>query len=229
MPSVRAVAWTLGICIAGLHAANAARILIHELTGRTRLGGLMPFVDVDTEGNLPTFFSVMALLAAAGLAALAAAREHREKGPFWKYWAGISAIFGWLALDEGCRIHEMLMPLGRLIANSGVFFFAWVIPAGIIVAALTLVYFRMVFSWPSWFRNLAILSAALFLSGAVGMEMVGGFIAEKSGLNLHFQIASAVEEFLEMAGVAVWICALLRYITTGPWPVVVSLDFRRRS
>lgn len=229
MPSVRAVAWILGICIACLHVANAARIVIFELTGRARLGGLMPLVDVDTEGNLPTLFSVMTLFAAGALAALVAARERRAQGRFWKYWVGIAVIFGGLAVDEGCRIHEMIMPLGKLIANSGVFFFAWVIPAGIAIAVLTLVYFRMVFSWPAWFRNLGILSAALFISGALGMEMIGGQIAEKSGLNLHFQIVSAIEEFLEMTGVAVWICALLRYLQSGPSPIVVALEFRDKS
>jgi hypothetical protein len=225
IPSVRTVAWTLSLCIAFLHSVNLARVLIHSQTGHGNVWGLMPLFNVDLEGNIPTFYSVITLLVAGGLAAIVAILEREKSRPFWKHWTGIAVAFAWVAFDEGCRIHELTIPIGQVFSRTGVFYFAWVIPAMAILAVLGLVYMRMIFSLPGWLRNRAILAAVVFLSGALGMEMVGGVIAEKSGLSLAYHVACGTEELLEMAGVAIWICALLRHLSARRPPLTVALTF----
>jgi hypothetical protein len=226
---VRSIAWGLALCIGFLHAANLARIVIHSQTGHGNLWGLLPLFHVDREGNIPTFYSVVTLMVAALLGAIVAARERRAGEVYWKHWAGISAVFGWLSVDEGCHIHEFAIPIGHMVGARGLFFFAWVIPALVILGMLTVVYFRMIFSLPRWFRNRAILSAAVFIFGALGLEMIGGHIAEKFGMGIVYQMVCGLEELLEMTGVALWICALLRYLATSSPPVVVSVDFSGRK
>jgi hypothetical protein len=57
------------------------------------------------------------------------------------------------------------------------------------------------------------IAAALYIGGAVGLELVGGRYAEMHGLkNLTYSMIATAEETLEMAGVIVFIYALLRYI-----------------
>ena len=55
-----------------------------------------------------------------------------------------------------------------------------------------------------------IASAALFLGGAVGLEMVGGSVAETEGIeSLRYRLLANLEEGLELAGTLLFIYALL--------------------
>jgi hypothetical protein len=54
-----------------------------------------------------------------------------------------------------------------------------------------------------------LLSGALFVSGAVGMEMVGGGLAERGQqLTLLYDLITSIEEVLEMVGIAVFLFAI---------------------
>jgi hypothetical protein len=227
IPSARVIGWTLTLCIGFLHLINATRILVHWKFGHGSMKGLFPLFDVDREANIPALYSVLTLFIAAGLAAVVAARERRDGRRFWKHWLGIALAFCWIAIDEGSHIHELTIPLGLKVARHGIFYFAWVIPACAIIGLLTVIYFKMIFSLPSWLRNLAILSAGVFLSGALGMEMIAGPIYEVSGPIFRYQFICAIEEFLEMSGVAIWIYALRRYLAMDRPPLVMALSFGR--
>ena len=224
LPSARAAVRTLAAVIVFLHLANMVRYVAYWKYGHGSWKGLLPLFNVDREGNIPTLYSVLTLLASAVLAGLVAAREKHLGGRFWKHWVGIAAVFGYLAVDEGSGIHELAIPLGAFVSNTGIFFFAWIIPAAAVLLVLAVIYYRMIFSLPAWFRNLAIASAAIFISGAMGLEMVAAPIFELSGKNAEYQLITAGEEFLEMSGVALWIYALLRYLAARP-ALVVALRF----
>jgi hypothetical protein len=59
-----------------------------------------------------------------------------------------------------------------------------------------------------------ILSAVVYLGGALGMELVGGSYASKYGLdNFNFNLLSTIEESLEMLGASLFIRTLLTYIS----------------
>jgi hypothetical protein len=66
-------------------------------------------------------------------------------------------------------------------------------------------------------------AAALYIGGALGMEMVGGYIASTTGKNLSYVIGLTIEESLEMLGIVVFIHALMSYIKTylngGSWNI----------
>jgi hypothetical protein len=68
-------------------------------------------------------------------------------------------------------------------------------------------------------------AATLFLGGALGVELVGSRYAEfHGGENLTYNIIATVEESLEMAGVIVFIYALLKYIADNYEEVRFRLD-----
>jgi hypothetical protein len=57
-----------------------------------------------------------------------------------------------------------------------------------------------------------VLGGALFVLGAVGLEMAAGPLAEAEEDTVALVTLIAIEEFLEMAGLLVFIVTLLRHI-----------------
>jgi hypothetical protein len=121
-----------------------------------------------------------------------------------------------MAADEVASFHERLIaPMRELWGGQdlGVFYFAWVVPGMLLVLVLGLCYLRFLANLPAKTRFAFLAAAALFLGGAIGMELVGGWYAESHGLNtLTYATITTVEEGLEMAGAIVFIRALLVYL-----------------
>ena len=61
---------------------------------------------------------------------------------------------------------------------------------------------------------LFVTSGAIFTSGAIGFELIGGYHAEIHGReNIAYALITTGEELLEMFGVALFIYGLLHYIS----------------
>jgi hypothetical protein len=92
-------------------------------------------------------------------------------------------------------------------------YFAWIIPVGGFVVMLALLYLPFLRSLPPRFGGLFILSAVLYVGGAVGMEMPGAAYFEVHGKhNFTYQSITIVEETLEMLGAALFAYALMGFI-----------------
>jgi hypothetical protein len=66
---------------------------------------------------------------------------------------------------------------------------------------------------PKRILQLFILAGVVFVSGAVGMEMIGGMHSEVNGEdNVTYAMMYSFEEFLEMSGAVVFMYALISYI-----------------
>ena len=172
----------LAVIIGFLTAANIARIIaVHALGYRTILG-LNQLFDVDGEGNIPSMYSALALLFAGLLLAVIARAESLAGGQGPRAWGGLAVMFVYLSIDEFSQIHEIVNNVAHYFAKpTGIFYFAWVIPALAFVAALGLIYVKFILKLPARIRLLAIVSAIVFLSGAIGCEMVGSRIFEQHG------------------------------------------------
>lgn len=59
-----------------------------------------------------------------------------------------------------------------------------------------------------------LLAAALYVGGAIGLEMASGYYISRTGMNHNLTVAllATVEEFLEMSGVVVLIHAILSHL-----------------
>ncbi|MCZ0904903.1 hypothetical protein ON021_33910, partial [Microcoleus sp. HI-ES] len=96
---------------------------------------------------------------------------------------------------------------------GGIFYFVWVIPGAIFVAVTALAYLKFLRHLPRKTRDFFLLAGSIYVGGALGMEMVGGYYADAVGQrNLIYGLMVCVEEILEMVGVIVFIYALLSYI-----------------
>lgn len=175
-----------------------------------------PFIrllNLDVERSIPTFFSSMMLLASSFFLFIITSAL-RKDGKSYLYWFGLSLIFLFLSLDESLMIHEGLIEkLRTQLDTSGFLYFAWVIPyaAGLII--FLLVYIRFLINLPYRTRLLFIIAGIVYVSGAMGLELIGGKYYELYGdQSLSFTILFTIEEILEMAGVVVFIYALTSYM-----------------
>jgi hypothetical protein len=177
----------------------------------TRL--LVKLLNVNLEANLPTYFSALVLLGDAILLALIAYGSKAIGGKFW-HWIGLSSIFVFISLDEMIQIHEQLRaPMEALFNTSGLLYFAWFIPYIGVTILMAIAYFKFIMRLPKRILKLFILTAILFISGAVGMEMFGGMHTEIHGeKTVTYAFMYSFEECLEMSGAALFFYALISYI-----------------
>lgn len=218
---------------ATLIATASMLILLHSVGLYIHYGlehpfaqGFVPIFNLDTEGNIPTFFSALMLIFASVLFFWIARIENRARGKHWKQWRILPFIFLFLAVDEAAKVHELLIePMRDAFDLKGVFFFSWVIVGMAIVAILTATFFRFVLDLPSRFRNELILAAALYLTGVIGLELVGGNYASLHGYeNLSYELIATCEELFEISGLIVLINALLRHLQSFQNKLEIVVD-----
>jgi hypothetical protein len=166
------------------------------------------FTDMLVEHNLPTWWSV-ALLAAAALVHLATALAARAAGaPEARYWLVTAAVLAVLSLDDQSQLHERSEQLGRLlVAETGGFPFYWLIPgtvAGVGVAAAVV---ALAVRVRARARVLLAGGIALMLATGLGLEVVQGLFMAAGNEGLGFVIAYHVEELGEDVGVILLIAA----------------------
>jgi hypothetical protein len=80
-----------------------------------------------------------------------------------------------MAMDETLQVHELSSAALRaaLGISAGPLHQAWVVPAMGFLAVFGAMYLRFVFALPARSRNLFVLAGAVYVAGALGMEMAG--------------------------------------------------------
>ena len=171
--------------------------------------------DLGEEANIPTYFSGLLLLSASILLWIIAYIKRDNSSPFYRHWFGLSLVFAYISVDEVATLHERTEePLRQLIEPGGIFHYVWVIPAAVGLLLLGIVYARFLWHLQARWKGLFAISAALYVGGALGVEMVGGWYASKFTKSFTYELISTVEETLEMAGAAFFIYSLLDYLSS---------------
>jgi hypothetical protein len=174
--------------------------------------GFVDFFDVDHEQSLPTFFSVALLLSAAALLACIAVVKQRRCDHFATHWRWLSIGFVLLGADEVAGIHEKFGPLTRwLLKSYPLLPHSWTMVGILASGTVAALYWRFLRHLPYPVRRQVVAAGAIFLGGAIGMELVGGLYARVNGLDFTWSFYSAIEEGMEMAGVILFIDVLLVY------------------
>lgn len=204
--------WLFVIVVAlnlfGFMARGIERLLGYNNTEFVRL------FDVSEEANITAWFSSLLLLISAALLSVIAMAKSASAKPYSRHWGFLSLIFLYLSLDEAAKIHEItIKPLRALFNASGLFYYAWVIIAIPFILLLGFVFMRFVFDLPSRTRTQFVLAGVIFLTGALGFEMLGGYFLDKlvGGLSIN-PILVTFEEFFENFGIVIFISALLTYM-----------------
>ena len=221
----RLVRW-LWIIMAVLIAAGFAGQISRFLLGHGSLGGLVQRFDLDEEQNIPTFFSVCLLMGAGLILTLIATDRRVRQAPGAAHWRWLAIGFFFLGTDEFAGIHEQVGALIDAVfgRQHGLFEASWVIAGLGIVAVVGGLYLPFLFKLPLRTRVAFIVAGAVYVGGAVGMEMIESLHRERAGRDFIGVILNTFEEGLEMAGVILFIDALLRFCTAER--IIVSIRTR---
>lgn len=200
--------------------------------GHDYVYGFVPFAeqmfDLDLERNPATWFSSVLLLVSALLLGYVGLATRAVRDAYGRHWLILAGIFLYLSLDEATAIHERANALKDVLDLGGVLRFAWVIPGAAFVGGVALAYIRFLRSLPGRTRRLFILAGALYVGGALGLELFQAYYADTMlqayWTSLRRVLLSHAEELMEMGGIVLFIYALLDYIRARFGPIVISLE-----
>jgi hypothetical protein len=201
--------------------------------GSEGLRELLQPLRLANDNTIPTWYSSLILLLSSILLALIAIAKKQQGVPYALHWGILAGIFLLLSIDEVATIHETAgESLGRALAYavgftpSGFFYYSWVIPGIAFVLIVLLAYVRFLTHLPRRTALFFLLAGGLFVAGAIGVEMLGSlldFEVQESGNRMQDMpystrilsvVSVAIEEFLEMLSIAIFIYALLSYISS---------------
>ncbi len=208
------LSFIFGLMVAALVSAHVVTQTIRFATGDNFLLGLEPLFNIGSDGNIPTFYSAVAILFCALLLILIARASRKDRYRSIGYWYGMAGVFVFLSVDEMLMLHERAIePLRTMFDASGLFYYAWVLPYGIGVLVFVAIYARFLFRLRRRTRVLFLTAGTIYVLGAVGVEMLSGLYFEThGGSNPVYVALQTVEETLEMSGIVLFIFALADYL-----------------
>lgn len=181
-------------------------------------------INLDAENNLPAWFSGV-LLFSVSLTAMFLARLSRTVEPrnvLW--WAALSLFFALLSADEIMKLHETTVaPLAALRKWQGPLHFPWVVWALPLLVLVAVSFVPMLARLPRATTIRLGIATAVGILSAVGMEMVAGMVIEWRGRGDYYAICFLLEEGGEMAGVVLFLRALLLHIAESSERIVLHL------
>lgn len=174
---------------------------------------LVYFLGLGYEGNLPTWYSSALLLLCSLQLAVIATTKTERRAPFAKHWWGLAAMFLYISMDETAQVHENT---GRWFDFNGLLFYGWVIPASAVVLVIGVCYLKFLWRLPRRTRTQFILSGAIYVGGALGLDYLLGYWVDRTGTeDLTYCLIDLVQESLEIFGVTLFLCSLTEYLRTG--------------
>ena len=167
--------------------------------------------DLDMERNIPTLFSSILFIISAFLFYLLSKTHYSQKINNTKYWKGLSFVFIFLSIDESAKIHEQLGDVTeQFITATGYLHYPWVISYILFIIILASVYLKFFLKMHKKIFYAFMLSAIIFLSGAIGFELLGAYESSLHGTtSVKYSILYTIEESLEMFGLIYLISILL--------------------
>lgn len=194
-----------------------AYIPIHILAPEVSWGPARGLFDLDAEPSIPAWFSSIQLFVTGAVLWAAAQNNRRKQHLSSTFLVAAGVVFIFLSMDEAAAVHEKItlvvlkLEMDWLLFKGG--HGAW-IPLymglgliGLLVAAPYL--------YKTWvhFRREAVMALRGFVvlvSGAVGLEILSYlFLRANSSATTLYRVEVACEEFLELAGASIILCAVL--------------------
>ncbi|MBE9549055.1 MAG: hypothetical protein IMF09_06560 [Proteobacteria bacterium] len=167
-------------------------------------------LNLDKEAGIPTLVVIIEwLLCVTMLLLIAGVRKKQHKS--WFMWGLLALLFLFLTIDESISIHEYLaLGLHYRLNTSGLLYFAWVIPYGLVFAVLCFAYLRFFLGLSIRVKRQFILAAVLFVGGALGIELLEGRYFALYGRDVFYHLVYvSIEETMEMLGLLVFFRALI--------------------
>jgi hypothetical protein len=193
----------VGVLVCG---AGLAVELARHLGPLEPESSLRSALSLSYEANIPTWYSSGLLWTAAlGLACCG----WREPGRERSWWWVLAAIFMLMSLDESIGLHE---ELGGAELH-GILYFSWVVPGAALTGLFCAAYLGFWRRLPTPTRWGFAWAFAIYVGGALGMELPLGQWFELHGdENLGYSVIDFIEESLEIAGISVFLVAIAEHL-----------------
>ena len=225
--SVKSIFNMLLTLTAMLVAASVAGQVMKYIFGHPTVYGLVPMFNVSHEQNIPTLLSVLLLITCSIVLSLVFYLHRKQEAVLKMYWATLAIGFAFMAIDEFTELHENIGILFKPLIGSyshGFLYYSWVVPATALMIFLAIFYSSFLFKLPKTTRINFIIAAIIYITGLIGIEMLGGQYHELHGReNLTYSMISTLEESLEMLGLILFIRALLDYLSTHFSEISINL------
>ncbi|MFO0869197.1 MAG: hypothetical protein U0935_09705 [Pirellulales bacterium] len=168
------------------------------------------WIDVNSEGNLPTWYSTVLIALAALLSYLAARAPHPVGQTTRGQWYGLTLAMLFVAADEGAQIHEKINVLLKPLHGQETYYFAWVGPWSALVVVLALLFGKFLRGLPFRHRYEILVAGAVYVGGALGVECIeAACFFREDGVDLRYEGIATVQELLEMVGMTLFIHAVI--------------------
>ena len=184
--------------------------LLHGIEIKTQVTSLFNF---GLAISVPAWYSSFNLLISSMLLALISLSNNKQVNRYFYHWIGLSLIFLYLSIDELIEIHERWDEFLHLPELSGIFYYEWVLVGIPITIIIFIAYVNFLNYLPKRTRYLFIIAGIVFISGALGIEMMAAFRDSVKGTDEIYILLTTVEEFCEILGIIIFIYALLNYIS----------------
>lgn len=197
---------------------NLTGIFFQKILGYSNftINAFVYFFDASKEDNIPTLFSTLILFIASDFLFLIYLIPDKQVQKNKKYWLLLSLIFLYLSVDEAISIHEQFNKVKSLMTSEMPGYNVnapWILPYGFLVLVIGIFFIKFLFRLPVKTRKLFVISGIIYVSGAIGFEILEGEAVLAYAYGKEYYLLCAAEEFLEMSGVILFIYALLDYIT----------------
>lgn len=208
-------ACALACIVTVLGAAHVATSILRYEFGHDYQWGFVRQFNLDEEMNLPSWYSASALLVASLLLVMIGMVKYGLRDLYARHWLVLAAIFLYLSADEAAGLHEMSEAFTKQLHFSGFFYYPWVVGGALVVLIIGLSYWRFLFHLPRRTKTLVIVAGLLYVGGALGVESICARLDEQYGFkNMTYSIVAGIEELCEMAGIIIFVYALMRYAAT---------------
>jgi hypothetical protein len=200
-------------------ALGIAAYAVQVTTGHDSMLGFLRLFDVGNEQSLPTYVSTVYLLVASALLFLLYRSEQHLDSGNHRYWLFLSLLFLLLSVDESISIHENFALVYTFLVSRELILptmdsHEW-LPFGVlfvvVVAVISLPFLRRL---PRDTARWMLISAAVFLSGAIGFEFLGAVMLKAQIVDSKFDwlylLRRIFEEGLEIFGVVIFNWTLYR-------------------
>lgn len=196
------------VVLVGLHIFGQ---YLWHIEGLHHLSIYIDRFGMDEEVSAPTWYAASLLLAISFFMWLMglAVKETAWKSRMWQ---GLAVVFLLLSIDEGSSIHEVISDPIREILNidSGFLYFAWVVPAFVLVGGFLVWVARLWISLPTTVKTLMAMGLTIYVGGAVGVELLEARYFTERGVDFGYTLLVAIEESMELVGLILILYSTMR-------------------
>jgi hypothetical protein len=195
--------------------------------GLSKLTLITSLFDFESDSNITTWYSSVTLFISSLLLTSIAIAKKNAQDSYTRHWQILAVIFAFLSLDEVALLHErsgQVLDVLSPVEFDGWLYFQWVLIGIPVTLIIVFTYLKFLAHLPTKTRNLFILAGALYIGGALGLEIVAGHQESLDTYNQFlYKLFTTIEELWEKLGVLVFIYALLTYMEKYVKQIQISI------